>query len=50
MMLFRLLFRNAFRNRLRSGLTILGVAVVPVMSAWLVALAFHFWTNPVVLS
>ena len=27
MMLFRLLFRNAFRNRLRSGLTILGVAV-----------------------
>jgi len=26
-MLFRLLFRNAFRNRLRSGLTILGVAV-----------------------
>jgi len=29
---------------------ILGVAVVPVMSAWLVALAFHFWTNPVVLS
>ncbi len=27
MMLFRLLFRNAFRNRLRSGLTILGVAL-----------------------
>jgi len=26
-MLFRLLFRNAFRNRLRSGLTILGVAL-----------------------
>jgi len=27
MMIFRLLFRNAFRNRLRSGLTVLGVAI-----------------------